>query len=212
MKSVGQILKEVRETKLYTLDDIEKHTKIRKELLLALEANNFDQLPPSTFVQGFIKNYGKFLDLDTEKLLAVYRRDFETKKHPPLVMDSFANPLEENIFRLTPSRVIGIIVALVIICFFAYLWVEYRQFIGAPKLTLNTPQDQQTVEIPTVLVAGKTDPEIKVLVNNQEVRVDPEGNFSEEVKLSSSVNTITVVASGKFGQSARIERTVVVKR
>ena len=212
MKTVGQILKEAREAKLLTLGDVEKHTKIRIELLEALEADNYAKLPPSTFVQGFIKNYGKFLNLNGEKLLAIFRRDFEAKKHPPIVLDSFANPLAQNKFRLTPPRILGLIVGIIIISFFTYLWFEYRQFIGPPNLELSSPQDQISVDIPTVTVDGKTDPEVKVMVNNQEITVDQNGHFRQDVKLSSPVNTIEVVATGKFGQSAKVDRTVVVKK
>ena len=66
MRTVGDVLKQERERKFYTLDDIEKSTKIRKELLEALEKGLYQKLPPPTFVQGFIKNYGKFLGLSTE--------------------------------------------------------------------------------------------------------------------------------------------------
>lgn len=212
MRTIGQILKETRETKLYTLEDVEKSTKIRKELLQALEADDFSKLPPVTFIQGFIKNYGRFLGLDAVKLLAVFRRDFEASKHPPKIMESFSKPLGNKKILLTPSRLIGIIVALIIISFFAYLWVEYRQFVGAPTLEVSSPGEQQTVEVTSVLVEGKTDPEAKVMVNNQEVGVDKEGHFKEEVKLSSSTNIITVTSSSKFGQTAKVERTVFVKK
>src|SRR5687767_6926962 len=100
MRTVGQILKEEREKKFYTLDEVEKVTKIRKELLLALEDDDYSKLPPSTFVQGFIKNYGKFLGLDSEKLLAVFRREFSDRKNPPRIMEAWSNPLENPKFRL----------------------------------------------------------------------------------------------------------------
>ncbi len=212
MRTVGQILKEAREAKLYSLEDVEKHIKIRRELLEALEQNDYSKLPPPTFIQGFIKNYGKFLGLDANKLLAVFRRDFESKKHPPVVMESFSNPLgKSSRFRLTPSRVIAGIVVLIILLFFGYLWFEYRQFVGAPDLVVTSPQDQQTVEIPTVVVNGKTDSEAKVAINSQDVGTDKDGSFHEELKLSSSTNKIIITSTGKFGQTAKVERTVFVK-
>ncbi len=212
MRTVGQTLKETREAKLLTLEDVEKHTKIRKELLEALERNDFEKLPPTIFIQGFIKNYGKFLGLNTEKLLAIFRRDYESNKHPPVVLESFSNPLKNTKFRITPAKILGVVVVLIILGFFAYLWVEYRQFVGAPNLDVSSPQDQQTVEIPTVLVEGNTDPEVKVSVNNQDIGVDKSGHFKEEIKLSSSTNNVDIVATSKFGQSNKITRTVFVKK
>lgn len=212
MRTVGQLLKETREANLYTLDDVEKHTKIRKEILIFLEDDNYEKLPPLTFIQGFVKNYGKFLGIDSNKLMAILRRDFESKKHPPVVLESFSKPLTRNRIFITPSRLIGIAIAVIFIGFFTYLWFEYRQFVGAPKLEVNSPIQGQTVEMTSVLVAGSTDPETHIAVNEQEVGVDSSGNFKEEVKLSSSVSTITIVATSKFGQSTKVERTVYIKK
>lgn len=212
MKTVGKILKETREAKLYKLEDVEKHTKIRKELLEALENDDYDKLPPLTFIQGFIKNYSRFLGLDDAKTLAIFRRDYEAKKHPPVVLQSLANPINKKSLRITPPRVLALFVTLIILVFFGYLWFEYRQFIGSPNLEVITPQDQQSVEIPAIDIEGNTDPEVKVLVNNQEIGVDKEGRFKEEIKLSSSVNKITITATGKFGKSTTIERTVFVRK
>lgn len=212
MRPVGEILKESRIAQGYTLEDIEKHTKIRKELLEALEESNFKKLPPSTFIQGFIKNYGRFLNLNAEKLLAIYRRDYEAKKHPPVVLESFKNPMGGRKAFLTPSTIVKGAVLVIILIFFSYLWVENRQFVGAPNLSVTSPQDQQAVDIPDVVVSGDTDPEVKVFVNNQEIGVDKNGHFSEDIKLSSSVNSISVVARSRFGQKSTITRTVFVKK
>lgn len=211
MRTIGQVLKESRESKLYTLDEVEKHTKIRKELLKALEEDDFTKLPPITFVQGFVKNYGKFLGLDPKKLLAILRRDFEASKHPPQVMESFSKPLSKKRVLITPSRLIGLVVAVIVIGFFAYLWFEYRSFVGAPELNVTSPTQGQTVEVTTISVEGSTDPDAKLTVNEQEIALDKEGKFKEDVKLSSSVNTLSIVSTSKFGQSTKVERTVYIK-
>lgn len=212
MRTIGQLLKETREAKFYTLDEVEKHTKIRREMLEALESDNYDKLPPLTFIQGFVKNYGKFLGIESSKLMAILRRDFESKKHPPMILESFSKPLSKTRILITPSRLIGIAVAVIVIGFFTYLWFEYRQFVGSPKLELISPTQGQTVEMTSVWVEGSTDPETKLTVNEQAVGTDSNGNFKEEIKLSSSVNTIVVVATSKFGQETKEERTVYIKK
>lgn len=212
MRTVGQILKDAREDKFYTLEEVEKSTKIRKELLIALESDDYCKLPPSTFVQGFIKNYGKFLGLDEEKLLAVFRREFSEKKHRPYIMSAFAHPVERGKFKITPGRILGVVISLIILSFFAYLWTQYRQFVGSPNLTVISPIDQQTTDNSKIMVEGKTDPEIKVTINSQEIPVSVDGNFKEEISLSSQVNKVTVVAISKVGQKVQIERTVYLKR
>lgn len=212
MRTVGEILKQTRQAKFYSLEEIEKHTKIRIELLQALEENDWSRLPPATFIQGFIKIYSKFLNLDSNKMLAIFRRDYEASKHPPVILDSLKRPLSNKKLSLTPTRVLGLTIILIILGFFVYLWIEYRQFVGPPTLSVSSPQDQVSVEIPTVLVEGQTDPEVKVMVNNQEIGVDKNGLFKEEVKLSSSVNNIIITATSRFGQTSKVERTVFVKK
>ena len=211
MRTVGQILKEEREKKFYSLDEIEKVTKIRKELLEALEMDNYSKLPSSTFVQGFIKNYGKMLKLDTEKLLAVYRREFSDRKNPPRILESFTNPMQNPRFIMTPAKVISAAVIILVIVFFSYLWIEFRYLVGAPILEVSKPLDQETTDSRKVSVSGKTSPESKVEINNQEVTVDDSGNFSQELELSENVNRILISATSKFGKTTNIERTVYLK-
>lgn len=212
MKTVGEVLKETREAKFYTLDEIEKATKIRKELLQALEEDDWSKLPPPTFVQGFIKNYGKFLGLEQNKLLAIFRREFSDKKNPPKILEAWANPIDKKKFRLTPTKVLSTVIVGIVAAFLIYLWFEYRFLVGSPFLEITSPNNQTTTETDVVKVVGKTDPEAKVKINNQEVGVDVSGNFSEELKLADSANTITITATSKYGKITTDSRTVFLKR
>ena len=211
MRTVGQVLKEEREKKFYTLDEIEKATKIRKELLEALEAGQYSKLPPPTFVQGFIKNYGKFLKLDADKLLAIFRREFSEVKHPPRILETFSNPMDKKKFKLTPARALGGVILSLIIIFFVYLWFEYRFLVGGPFLEVSHPVDQFSTASPVVEVTGRTDPEGSLSINNQEIGVDPTGKFSQEIKLSGDINTIEISAISKSGKVTKVERTVFLK-
>lgn len=212
MRTVGQILKEEREKKFYTLEEVEAATKIRKELLEALEQGNYKLLPPPTFIQGFIKNYGKFLGLDNEKLLAIFRREFSDIKHPPRILESFSNPLDNKRFKFTPAKFLGSLVLGLIIIFFVYLWIEYRFLVGAPFLEVTNPQDQLTTESSTVEVEGRTDPEAAVSINNQQIAVDPAGKFLQEIQLMDSANKITITSTSKSGKVQKIERTIFLRK
>lgn len=212
MRTVGQVLKEERGKKFYTLDEIEKATKIRKELLEALEAGQYLKLPPPTFVQGFIKNYGKFLGLNSEKLLAIYRREFSEVKHPPRILETFTNPVDQKKFRLTPARALGSVVLGLVVIFFVYLWFEYRFLVGGPFLEVFQPVNQFNTSSGVVQVTGRTDPEAKLSINNQEIGVDSSGRFSQEIKLTDNINNIEISATSKFGKVTKVERTVLLNK
>ncbi len=211
MRTVGQILKEEREKNFYSLDEIEKVTKIRKELLEALEAGQYQKLPPPTFVQGFIKNYGKFLGLNSDKLLAVFRREFSENKNPPRVLESFKSPVDKKRFRLTPTSVLVSLVLSLVIIFFIYLWFQYRFLVGSPFLEITQPVEQFNTSSSEITISGRSDPEARVSINDQEIEVDQDGKFSQQIKLSDNANNIVIVATSASGKQTTVQRTVFLK-
>lgn len=72
---LGDLLRETREQKNLSLEDIEKGTNIRKLYIKAIEDGNYDKLPGEVFLKGFIKTYGKFLGLDGQKLIEQYKAE-----------------------------------------------------------------------------------------------------------------------------------------
>lgn len=72
---LGDLLRQTREQKNLSLDDVEKGTNIRKLYIKAIEDGNYDKLPGEVFLKGFIKTYGKFLGLDGQKLIEQYKAE-----------------------------------------------------------------------------------------------------------------------------------------
>ena len=72
MASFGAQLKQERERKGVTLEDISLTTKIGTRMLRALEEEHFDQLPGGIFNKGFIRAYARCLGMDEEQAVADY--------------------------------------------------------------------------------------------------------------------------------------------
>lgn len=72
MVGIGEKLKETRLKKNLTLNDVENKTKIRARYIQALEEEDFSVLPGSVYIKGFLKTYGKLLELDDKELIAAY--------------------------------------------------------------------------------------------------------------------------------------------
>ena len=66
---IGRILQETRETAKISLEDAEASLRIRKEYLIALESGNFNLLPGTTYVSGFLKSYTQYLGLNINQSL-----------------------------------------------------------------------------------------------------------------------------------------------
>ncbi|MDR0320834.1 MAG: helix-turn-helix domain-containing protein [Treponema sp.] len=73
MESLGDKLAATRNEKGLSFDQISRETNISIRYLEALETENFSVFPGEPYVIGFLKNYGEYLDLDVQKLIALYR-------------------------------------------------------------------------------------------------------------------------------------------
>lgn len=72
MEEVGTLLREAREANSLTLDDVQASTRIPKKYLHAMEEGRFRALPTPVHARGYLRNYAKFLKLDSKPLLDRY--------------------------------------------------------------------------------------------------------------------------------------------
>ncbi len=68
INEIGQQLHQRREMLSLTLDEIERHTRMRAQFMDALEKGKFDELPSPVQTRGMLSNYAEFLDLDADAL------------------------------------------------------------------------------------------------------------------------------------------------
>ncbi|MEN6561067.1 MAG: RodZ domain-containing protein [Acidobacteriota bacterium] len=73
MISLGQALREQREARNISLEEIAASTKIVPRYLEALEADRLKAMPGGFFIKGIIRSYAKAVGLDPEEVLARYR-------------------------------------------------------------------------------------------------------------------------------------------
>lgn len=73
--SIGSQLREAREAKSISLDQVAQATHIRMHYLEALEADSFEVLPSATQLRGFLRIYADYLSLDSAELLAALGKD-----------------------------------------------------------------------------------------------------------------------------------------
>jgi transcriptional regulator with XRE-family HTH domain len=73
MSTLGLRLRELREAKGVSLDDIARSTRVGRRHLEALESDSWGELPAPVFVKGFIRAYCEFLDASPDEVLALYR-------------------------------------------------------------------------------------------------------------------------------------------
>ena len=72
---VGQQLRQAREERSLTLEQVAQATRVRVHYLQAMEAGQFESLPSIVQVRGFLRAYAGFLGLDAEALLAALNEE-----------------------------------------------------------------------------------------------------------------------------------------
>lgn len=73
---IGGYLRQLREAQGMSLELVEQQTKIQKFQLVAIEQGNISQLPPTIYIQGFIKIYANLLGCDGRALAATFPAEF----------------------------------------------------------------------------------------------------------------------------------------
>jgi cytoskeleton protein RodZ len=72
LPSFGEKLKQEREKRKITLEQISVSTKIGTRMLQALEEDKFNQLPGGIFNKGFVRAYARFVGMDEDQTVADY--------------------------------------------------------------------------------------------------------------------------------------------
>ena len=207
MKTIGEILREQRIQKGYSISVLEKATKIKRNFLYAIEKEDWDNLPEFTVVSGFVRNISSFLGLDEGKTTAVLRRDY-----PPKKLRINPKPDVSKKFVWSPRLTFIAGVAVVTLMILGYLGFQYSDFVSAPNLEVLQPGEGEIVKVSSVKVVGVTDADTSVTVNNQPVLVEEDGNFEVEIAVSTNTQEIVVKAKSRSGKMTEVVRKVEIKQ
>ncbi len=211
-KSIGDILRRARDRKKLTLDDVTKAIKIHPNYIKALEADTYSIFSGKVHSKGFLKIYAEFLGLNVDEILALWRREyereFENSEKKQLLAKKFIEP--EKII-ITPSFVGTILAFVLVVGFFGYLYFQYRNFTGAPKLNIYYPPDNLVIATDILDITGKTDLDSEISVNGQKIVLAPDGSFAESVRLKEGLNTISIKAENKFSKKTEYVKTIIYR-
>lgn len=208
MKTVGEILKSNRLAKGYSLEQVEQTTKIRLKFLQDIENDDYSRLPSLSYAKGFVKNYGEFLGLNTDNVLAFFRRQTQEVSRSSLLPKGMAEPLNRSLIQLTPGRFLALLLVGLVGVFLFYFGIQYVKLRQSPKLIIETPKNQTITTEKRIDVVGHTDPDATLSVNGVSVLVKSDGSFFDQIALEAGVNKITIVATSRFGKTTTVVREI----
>lgn len=82
LKALGDYLRQAREAKGISLQEVQEKTKIRQYYLEAIEDGNFEAIPGEVYQKGFIRNYAAVVGLDEQDVINRYNQLKEAKAVP----------------------------------------------------------------------------------------------------------------------------------
>ena len=202
--TLGEQLKNIRSTGRITLSEVSRETKIPVKYLEMIEEGKYEKLPPDVYVKGFLRGYAEFLGADPKKMINLYQRERDIKsnlngddkKSAPV---KISKPVR---FVVTPRIVIASVVALIVIGGFFYIYRQIGRFAAVPRLVVTEPSDGENVEGNSIEIAGFTDKDAKLTINEQPIVVNDNGEFKENVLLQKGINAIMISSVNRFEKSA----------
>lgn len=123
MAGIGETLRAERRRQRRTLADAAAETRVRESYLAAIEQEEFAALGGDVYARGFIRLYARYLGLDAEALVAVYRDEHEHPEEitaiPGATFDDILPPMGGPRVRHAPVfAALGVVLVLVTLFFF----------------------------------------------------------------------------------------------
>ncbi|MDX2055919.1 MAG: helix-turn-helix domain-containing protein [Polyangiaceae bacterium] len=107
MATLGTYLREHRESRRMSVEEIARATRVPASSLERLESDRFDELPGEVFVRGFLKSYARAVGLNPDEVLARFTASRRIAFVSPLQLSSAARP--------TRGRRFGVAIAFVLL-------------------------------------------------------------------------------------------------
>jgi cytoskeletal protein RodZ len=104
MPTVAEQLREAREAKKLTIEQVAESTKIRTDHIRALEQGNYNVFSAPIYIRGSVKNYATLLKLDVPKITAELDRELKGTPNfsePPPLMEQTKTPVDHAMYFLS---------------------------------------------------------------------------------------------------------------
>lgn len=207
--NVGEILQQARYRTGLSLKIAAKHVNINKKYLEALEKNEWHKLPGKIYAKNFLSQYLRFLSLDPKNIRVNFDQIYGP--NPAHQQNKFRKKTTRWDFVNWPKLTKILIFSLIAACLVFYLVWQINQIIKPPLIELFYPASDLTLQQNLITLTGRTDPEVKLKINQQDVFLNQDNTFSQTINLQPGLNLIKIEGSKKYSKTRVIERKIIVE-
>jgi len=203
MTTAGEVLKKQRENLNKSIEQVSLDTKIQPRFIRYIESNSLNKFDSPIYAQGFIKIYSKYLNLNEERILAIYRRSVPETNNKTSPLRETGKNLKK--LKIRPKAITVSLSAFFLLGILFYISYQIYQFQNPPKITITAPENNSTVTEDSIEIIGITDKNASLFINDESIDLDSQGNFEYSVSLNPGVNLITLSAKKNNGTQESIE-------
>lgn len=197
-ETLGQKLKQVREQGHQTIAAVSQQLRIKPEYIDAIEQSRYTALPSGVFVKNYVQRYVKLLGLNWSIVQPLLEAELKVYEQTPGI------PTQKRYLTKQPLQLMKVVIALAILfailALGAYFGLEITNIVEPPNLEVIALPSRITYADRIITVAGQTDPEAVVSINDQVIPVLPGGQFSQQMSLQPGSNLLKIEAKTKRSQ------------
>lgn len=156
MSQIGNVLKEARESKGLTIDDIQAETKIQRRYIECIESGELDKLPGNFYAKAFIKQYAESVGLNSAELLEQYKDELPADKVDPAAKEMFNRAQKMNDREDFKNKFVDVLPRVILISFIVIAVVATYLFLmsdsdsssetessGNSEVVFKAPEEEQ---------------------------------------------------------------------
>jgi cytoskeletal protein RodZ len=160
MSTVAEQLRAAREAQSLTVKQVADATKIRSELIRALEEGDFNVFCAPIYIRGSVKNYATRLKLDVPQIMAALDAELgrtEKFSEPPPLTEASNTPVDRLMFLLSKlnwkvgAAGIAVLGLVLVIFFIAFAWRHNKHsdsLAGLQPAVYQSANAGQTLPLP----------------------------------------------------------------
>lgn len=216
MKSVGQLLKETRESQNLSVKQVSSATKIRESLIEALEKGEYLIFSSDMHLKSFLRSYAHYLGINEDRVMALYRRERQIE-FPDEDKSPKKNTKDKSFYTFASTFIISRIVnfktilssiALIILALAGFFFYsQWRAFNQPPTLEILSPGANEVISTDTFVIEGFTgNPSVKVVLDgNEATYVDSNGKFKINAKFTEpGLKRFNIIAQSEFNKQREV--------
>lgn len=146
----GRRLRAAREALGLGCDDVARELRLQEKLIAALEAGDRSQLPPATFISGYLRAYARLVNLPADELIAEYLAE---RVAPSLYRTTDGVGMPKMTRRAPKFRFTSFALVAAIALLLAAWWVNQRFPLFSPETTLEEAGSEEHQDIEANLPA-----------------------------------------------------------